>query len=250
MQNRFMRSRIERFVKCNTLVGRHYQKLKAHRHRRRGEAELRLLPFLVPPDRTALDVGANKGIYTSVLAELAPRVVAFEPNPLIFQALRRVFPDNVEFLNLALSDAGGESDLVVARKRDGSLAHVGGSLRGDKAVGDFERYRVPVARLDDLGIDEVGFIKIDVEGFEAQVLDGARETIRRDRPTLLIELEEQHRHRPIDGLIAEVEALGYLALFLYRGRLQALAVFDRARHHDLSTADYVRNFIFLPVAGG
>ncbi len=246
MRTRFLHSRVEEFIKYNSLAARHYQKYKARRHQRFGEPELRLLPFLVPPDRTALDVGANKGIYTSLLAELAGRVIAFEPNPLIGEVIERAFPSNVEFHNIALSDKNGSAELVIPRKPDGRVSHVVGSLRADKAVGAHASYTVPTRRLDDLNIGDVGFMKIDVEGFERQVLDGGLKTVNRDKPKILIEFEERYTNRPIGTMIGEIEALGYAMMFLHRGQLHAGASFDAAFHHDPATKEYVKDFIFFP----
>ena len=250
MADRFIESRVEQFLKYNPLVVRHYQRLKALRHRRRGEPELRLLPFLVDPKRVALDVGANKGIYASLLAGLARRVVAFEPNPFVLGAIKGAFPDNVTLLDIALSDRAGEAEMIIPRRRSGKLSHVGSSLRADKAAPDAITVPVRTARLDELDIADVGFIKIDVEGFEHEVLAGARETIARDKPVLLVELEEQHTHRPIAEQVAEIEALGYAMMFLHRGRLLARDALDPARHHDPEKSDYVRNFLFFPVPKG
>jgi FkbM family methyltransferase len=248
MKHRFKENPVEQFLKYNPLVVRHYQRLKALRHRRRGgEPELRLLPFLVDPERVALDVGANKGIYASLLAGLARRVVAFEPNPYVFGAIKGAFPDNVTPLEVALSDRAGEAEMIIPRRRGGNLFHLASSLRADLAAPDAVTVTVRTARLDELDIDDVGFIKIDVEGFEQEVLAGARETIARDKPVLLVELEERLTHRPIAAMVAEVEALGYAMMFLHHGRLLARDALDHARHHDPEKSDYVRNFLFFPV---
>ena len=107
---------------------------------------------------------------------------------------------------------------------------------------------MPAKRLDDCGLPPVGFIKIDVEGFEAEVLAGAAELIRRDHPVLVIEMEEAHTRRPIEIMVGEVEALGYTAYALLYGQLTRFSRIDLEKHHRrvASRADYVFNFIFLP----
>jgi hypothetical protein len=104
---------------------------------------------------------------------------------------------------------------------------------------------VKTARIDDLGLADIGFIKIDVEGFEDTVLRGARATIARDRPTLLVEIEEGHTHRPVEDDIAAITALGYDGFFLANGIIRPLATFDPVANRS-PTAGYVNNFIFLP----
>jgi hypothetical protein len=70
---------------------------------------------------------------------------------------------------------------------------------------------VPRVTLDSLGLTGVTFVKLDIEGHELHALRGARETIRRDRPTLLLELEE--RHHPVQPVI------DLLADWQYEGRI-------------------------------
>src|ERR1700738_2367763 len=87
-----------------------YIRYKAQKEWRRGEPEFRLLPFLVDRRRNAVDVGANKGTYTYALARLAKHVWAFEPNPKMFNILKRGAAANVTTAMLALSDRSGRSE--------------------------------------------------------------------------------------------------------------------------------------------
>lgn len=138
---------------------------------------------LLDPGETALDVGANIGYHTSILALRAGpagRVWAFEPHPEIFGDLsgnvvgwsadRRVAP--VELRQLALSSQPGEAQLHVGgefeqNRGTASLAH------GDGAGG--RCITVPLARLDDVLplATKAGVMKVDVEGHELGVLEGA-----------------------------------------------------------------------------
>jgi hypothetical protein len=86
-----------------------------------------------------------------------------------------------------------------------------------KVSGNYTAVAVQTAKIDDLGSADIGFIKIDVEGFESAVLRGARQTIARDRPTIFFEIEEQHTKRPIEQSLREVLALGYRGLFCSEG---------------------------------
>ncbi len=238
---------LEAWAKYNPLVARPYHRFKTRRHFARSRGELRLLPALVPPGRRALDIGANKGIYTEVLSWLAPQVVAFEPNPWMTRILRRVAAGNVRVEAVALSDRPGRAELRVPQRRSGTLSHVSGSLVRHREVADSLGLEVELRSLDSYGFDDVGFIKIDVEGFEAAVLEGAQETLRRCRPHLLVEINESHTGRPVQESLAEITAAGYAGLFLHAGVLHPLAVFDPDRHHRPGTADFVDDFIFLPL---
>ena len=212
-----------------------------------GEAELRVLADIVPAGRIAVDVGANKGVYSRVLAGLASHVHAFEPNPKAFRWLDRALPGNVTAHRIALSDRDGEAELYLP-KRGHRFSVTGGSLNPHKAVDPHGSLSVATQTLDSFGLGDVGFIKIDVEGSEARVLGGARATIGRCRPVLQIELEERHTGQTIEQSIAGVTALGYSAHFVDSGSVMAIEAFDAdARHRAPATReDYVYNFIFLP----
>jgi FkbM family methyltransferase len=165
-----------------------------------GEPEMRELPRLVPADRVAVDVGASGGVYTHVLSRLAREVHAFEPNPVSSAAIRRRVPKAVVY-EFALSDRTGDAYLRVPVV--GGVAYSGwGTCEASNRfsslqVGEVQRLPVRTRTLDSFGLRNVGFMKIDVEGHELAVLRGAAETLRRERPTLLIEAEDKHRPRAV-----------------------------------------------------
>jgi len=211
---------------------------------RKGEPEIRLVPFLASKERISLDIGANKGVYAYALLGHSAAVHGFEPNPKMFRVLESWARDRLALHAIALGDASGTADLLVPRSRHG-YSNQGGSLSQVRMEGETcGVVSVEVARLDDLGIANVGFMKIDVEGFECQVLAGAQETLRRDRPNLLVEIEEWHAKRSLPDMIAEICAYGYRCLVLCRG---ALMSFEHYRSHAKAGDGHVFNFIFLPV---
>jgi FkbM family methyltransferase len=225
-----------------------YARYKYAKELRRGEREIRLVPFLADPRRIALDVGANKGVWTYALLQAGCRVHAFEPNPKMFGVLNRWAHDRAQLHPIALSDTTGEAVLMIPKRVNG-YSNQGASLSPD-TLGDedFGSVTVETRRLDDCGIADVGFIKIDVEGFELQVLKGAAETLRRDRPNLIVEMEEKHTKRPLAEMIAEVCGYGYRCLALRGGVLTDFADLDLALCHDERRREsYIFNFIFLPV---
>ena len=188
---------------------RGYYRLRAHKYMWGKYPELGILRYVVDGGRTSLDVGANLGLYTYFLARYSAHVYAFEPNPFPLRVLSRVADRNVTVLQMALSERGGEIDLVVPKGRRGwsnNGAAVGRKFRGRTAT-----VRVPCGRIDDLDLSAgppgVGFIKIDVEGHELQVLRGAEATLRRDRPKLLIENEIAHVGGGVDAVFAMMAAL-------------------------------------------
>ncbi len=64
-------------------------------------------------------------------------------------------------------------------------------------------------RLGAYGFADVSFIKIDVEGFEMEAIAGAAETLRRDKPVLLVEIDESQNSVPLHEAIGRIEAFGY-----------------------------------------
>ncbi|MDB5410712.1 MAG: FkbM family methyltransferase [Rhodospirillales bacterium] len=223
-----------------------YIRYKAQKELLKGEAEVKLLPFLVDPSRNAVDAGANKGTYTYFLARLARHVHAFEPNPKMFKILRRSMAKNVTASPVALSNSSGTAELRIPRQSKGGFSNQGGSLSTAKISKNYKAFDVETRRLDELDLGDVGFIKIDVEGFEQEVIDGAVETIRRCRPTMLIELEERYTKVPIEAALRNILDLGYHGLYLERGILRPLDDFDPVAQHRTATRGYVFNFVFLP----
>lgn len=218
------------------------------REKRKGEAGLKLLPFLVDPERAAFDIGANRGIWADEMARLTETVWAFEPNPKLFAFLEKAAADTVRCQALALSDSAGEAELLIPGEK-GRYSNQGASLNPDK-VGDAPHMRVTVktAALDSLDPPPAGFLKIDVEGHERAVLEGARGLIARDRPAMIIEIEERHTRRDLNEELDFVEALGYRTMAISNGRLIARTMLDIDRDHrgKAGRPGYANNFVFLP----
>jgi FkbM family methyltransferase len=220
------------------------------RERRKGEYGLRLLPDLVDPRRLAIDIGANRGIWAHEMAKLCPSVWAFEPNPKLYDFLHRAAGPRVTCHAIALSDSEGEAELMVPGA-DGRYSNQGASLNPDKIAGAAHmRVAVRTASLDALDPPPVGFMKIDVEGHEQAVLEGARGVIARDRPVMIIEIEERHTGIDLDTALDFVESLGYTTQAIADRSVIGRASLDVDRDHRgrAGEAGYVNNFIFRPAA--
>ena len=224
---------------------------KLRREIAHGEPEIRLIPSLAHADRVSIDVGAFKGVYTYALSKHSAMVHAFEANPSMYALLAA----NVSGLGgrvathqLALSNATGEMVLRIPTSGSGHV-HSRASLSGVAVPEDFHAVPVRVARLDDLGLTNIGFMKIDAEGMEQSILEGAATTLRRDRPNLLIELEEAHRREPLPEMVRAICAFGYDCLALLDGVLTPFERLDLERHHrhPPRKRDYIFNFVFLPM---
>jgi FkbM family methyltransferase len=191
-------------------------KLLAHEHISRKieekgiyeAAQTRLLPTFLTVGGDALDVGANIGYYTMWLARMSlgrGSVHAFEPNPLPFaileenvaaNGLRNVFVNNlavgktneVTRINLGLELPG--------QRAEGREYNLGGWSLARKKEGDHEVRVVSIDEyVEEKKLKDVSFIKIDVEGFERQVLQGAVATLKAMRPAMLIEFAAPNERR-------------------------------------------------------
>jgi FkbM family methyltransferase len=131
------------------------------------------------------------------------KVVAFEPFPPIFELLKRnltkgfngKIPERVRLIQAAVGERPGEAKLRVPRTEHGIIdewASLAKTFEGMEGV-EYEEVNVPVWTIDALDIPDVTNIKIDAEGYEIEVLHGARRTLRKCRPVLSIECEERHR---------------------------------------------------------
>ena len=197
------------------------------------EEDLVLIPRLCRADGIAVDVGAHFGHYTHHMVRHSRRVHAFEPLPRFAKFLAAAFGDRVVVEAVALSDTTGESRLrVPTANRALATIESTNTLAKAPTVGRIDDLVVPRRRLDDYGLTDVAFIKIDVEGHELAVLKGARGTITRDRPALLIEIEDRHRPNAIVETVAYLRDLGYDGFFLEGGRLCPIAAFVAERHQN------------------
>jgi FkbM family methyltransferase len=215
----------------------------------RGEPEIRLLPDLVPAGRTAVDVGAFFGAYTFFLARLASHVHAFEPQPYCVDFLQRAYPAGVTVHPCALGGASGSTTFHLPAGEDAFSQ--AGRLGESPATALGRHYPVTVEPLDAFDLGDVGFIKIDAEGAEEQILAGAEGLLQRCRPVLLMEIEERHTSRPLDEIFAGIQARGYAGSFLHAGAIRPLAEFSvaemqRARLAGDRSKPYINNFIFEP----
>lgn len=248
-QKLILRSTWSEKLKLLLLPSKLYSRYLLWKHQRRGDKELNLLQFLIDPEKDAIDIGANKGVYTRALARLVPLVHAFEPNPKIYQIFCAGCPINASTYPIALSDASRTDQLLIPfNPKRKTYSNQGASLSRVKVSGQHAKIEVTSRTLDSYQFSNVGFIKIDVEGHELSVLAGAKNTLAKNKPTLMVELEERHTGFEIQELIAEVEKYGYWGYFLRNGVLTACNKLDALGEHRkaLKTKSYVYNFIFFP----
>ena len=219
--------------------------------------EIALIRALVRPGDFVVDVGANKGAYVYWLRGAVGRtgaVFAYEPQPPLAAYLRRACETfrwtNVAVHELALSNHAGSSMLHVP----GTGSAPGASL--ESAARDAPG-RAIECRLNTLDAELEGraplrFLKVDVEGHELAVFQGAERTLDRFHPPILFECEERHlgSHSMAD-VFSHLERLGYQGFLLLDKALLPVARFEPKVHQRRHGRDfwkqrgYHNNFLFV-----
>ena len=153
-----------------------------------SEGEVELFTQFISQGAVVLDIGANIGAHTVPLAQLVGSggvVVAFEPQPTLHQILcaNLVLNSIPNVLTYAMALGNCEGTCLIP-DLDYSQPNNFGGISMDMVE---EGVEVPLGKLDDFQLERVDFIKIDVEGFESKVLEGAAETIARCQPIMYIE---------------------------------------------------------------
>jgi FkbM family methyltransferase len=158
------------------------------------ERELRYLDRIITSRKVAIDIGANVGLYAYRMSKLFASVYAFEINDELTKDLEAFNPGNITIVNVGLSSQAWESTLYIPVS-NGVMLTGWGSLSATncpEAEKVIEKC-VELHTLDSYEIDAVSFIKVDVEGHEIQVLEGARKTIERSYPIVLVETVGENR---------------------------------------------------------
>jgi FkbM family methyltransferase len=194
----------------------------------------------------ALDAGANIGVHTVEWAKVMHgwgRVTAFEAQERIFYALAGNIAINNCFNAKAIHAALGAVDgILKIPSPDYTQPSSFGSLelrrrKGVEFIGQDVSYRqedmvgVGQVAIDNMGLARLDYVKIDVEGMEIEVLAGARQTLARCRPVMLIELIKTNRHQ----LAEMLGSIGYLSIAMGRNALFVHRE-DACLNHILSSA--------------
>lgn len=140
-------------------------------------------------DDVVFDLGACEGLFSLMLRGRVAKVYSFEPFPTLCTSLAMTLKEDVEgdraeICNYAVGDKTGEADFYLDDDLDGS------TMAGDRIGGGVKKIIVPSITLDEFvrakGIEKISMIKMDIEGAEYSALHGARETLARLRPDLLV----------------------------------------------------------------
>jgi FkbM family methyltransferase len=157
----------------------------------------------VRPGSVAIDVGAHVGVHAALMAQVCEggMVMMFEPVPEVAELaesnMRLNGISNYRMIRSALGDRSGAAVAVCVDKgnRGSTLIEDTPMLLPSWSV-EAGRWEVLMARMDDYGFKDVSFIKIDVEGYERRVLNGARQTIETSMPVVAFESWRDHYGTP------------------------------------------------------
>lgn len=222
--------------------------------------DVQLVASLCDPNRVSVDIGADVGEFTIGMLVSSRSVIAFEPRPAQAHDLASMFdavgvPVKVE--SVALSDKPGVTTMRVVKSEPGRSTIDTDNVLSDVSGGAVTSIGVPVKRLDDLHLDDIGLIKIDVEGHELAVLLGATDTLTRNKPVLVVEAEERHHPNAVAEITKLLTGLGYAGYFDLDDTRRPIEEFDPARHQNpaniasdengwVQHSAYVNNFAFFP----
>lgn len=169
--------------------------------------------------RVALDIGAHYGSWTRQLSREFGHVYAFELRPEIYECLEKnissipSYKNNVSVVNCAVGEKTG---FVACKNGEDHFDNCGcNAIDPDDETGS-----IRMVALDDCSLDKIDFIKIDVEGYELRVLEGAKDTLLRCKPVVL--LEDNGRSLdfgiPRGAVLDYAKSLGMQVSDILRGR--------------------------------
>ena len=195
-----------------------------------------------------VDIGSNVGVYSYLLSSKFLRVEAFEPHAHLLRPLQQSLKTNICTHPAALSSMQGYIDIHTPVHNSFPLYALSSLI--PPSSGRYQSKKVKVYTLDSFSYDDVDLIKIDAEGHELSIIDGALNTIKKCRPILIVEIEQRHNQcSSITETFQSILSLGYSCFFLRGGNLIPLSEFVVERDQQISllnTHMYINNFIFYP----
>ena len=161
--------------------------------------------------KNTLDIGAATGMYSSHFAEHSKSVICFEAVPPVYEQLIKIKEkhNNVITHNLAVSNEIGTLDFYVDDKRLSNSSF--------QNLVEGQKIQVETVTLDSLKLIDIGFIKVDVEGVELDVLNGASDTIDEYKPTCMVEVYDKFNKHPVETTFDFFFSRGYRCFYNHKG---------------------------------
>ena len=239
-------NRLKQNIKYKYLPFRLYHRIRCYKYAKYRNPELKLIANIVNKDQISIDIGANLGLFTHFMSKSSKHVFAFEPNPYPLKNLKHLVEKNVTVLPIALGNTNGPTEIRIPHHENGWSSN--GASLAPKTEEPGKLINIQCRKLDNLNIENVGLIKIDVEGFEIEVLKGARETLLKNKPAMIIENEAFHTN-DTNQLFLIMAELGYEKFICNsKGELEKINNFSVDENQkDAMNKDihYIQNYIFI-----
>lgn len=211
------------------------------------DPEMLFVSKVLKNKRRFLDIGSNIGIYSYHFKNTFKYIDAFEP----LGDVSYLYADQSECFkihNLGLSNHFGELKLYIP-VLNGKMCP--GLASFEKRDGAYTEGTVRVTTVDSFGFEDVDLIKIDVEGHERSVIEGALKTIKKTMPILIVEIEQRHIDCEINDVFQSILSINYDGFFISDGSLIPLEDFSYEANQkpylkNVMVKEYVNNFIFMP----
>jgi FkbM family methyltransferase len=151
------------------------------------------------PNTIYVDIGANYGTHSVYIANKIKKeggtgkVLSFECQPKIIEIFKEnvninELNDYIQLFEYGLGNTEGSLDMIIPKDYNNHNNPGGISLKNNNLTETENKISVPIKKLDDLDLNNISIIKIDVEGFELEAFEGGIETIKRNKPYILIEI--------------------------------------------------------------
>ena len=218
--------------------------------KRSDEQEINLVKKFIKSGTDSIDVGVYRGVYSYEMSKYSEKVHSFEPNPIIFKYINKnlkKFIKNIHLYNFALSNQNKTINLKIPIRNSNSNKEIfeeyyemgKATIHNENNFENYENFEIQTKKIDELNFNnKISFIKIDVEGHELEVIEGAKNTIKRDKPVLLVEIEKQYTKKEVAESINFINSLGYKSYFFNKKDLKSTT--------ELNNLDLFNNFIFFP----
>jgi len=203
---------------------------------------------------SAIDVGANLGLFTQLLLDAGANVTSIEPNSRLCKYLNKVFGTRISCLNIGLSDSNYSVELRIPRIKGVpsrmSAMDALATIHPQNTLSSFDsdnsfRNEIEVKTIDELFLtsEQVDVLKIDVEGHESQVIQGGMKTLAKFHPLIMCEIESRHGG-DLEAISNTLVNIGYIVGVIDGEKFRPLLE-QEITNWKLNSLSF-SNFMFVP----
>ena len=204
---------------------------------------------LLDKDMNSIDIGSNIGLFSYFFSLKSKKVFSFEPNYLCYKTFLRRKISNCILHKCALSSKPLSKKLYFQKKNLGCGTLEKENIKNwyNKRNNKYDFTTVEVKKLDDYNFKKISLIKIDVEGHELEVLKGSINTIKKNLPSFLVEIEERHKKDNIKKVLNFFLKMNYKGFFIVNTKILNISKLDIRKYQNLNNKNniYINNFFFV-----